>query len=104
MQRAPLAIGVIKTPKLRGRLRWFQAIGQLVEQSEHIRLAQLNRLLYHLRWQDFVDDLNKYCCAQMIEVHFSDEADTRLIPFPRRSLPIVGPVFEAAIAVLENRR
>ena len=104
MQSAAFTIGVVETPKLRRRRRRFKAIRELVIQREHICLTQLDRLLYHLRWQDFVADFDKDGCAQVLELRFTAERHTRLISSPRGRFPIVGTIFQAALAVLKDCR
>src|ERR1035437_181887 len=104
MQRAAFTIGVVETPKLRGGRGRFKTIRELVIQREHICLAQLDRLLYHLRCQDFVADFDKDGCAQVLELCFTAERYTRRISGPRGRFPIIGTIFQTAFAVLKDCR
>ncbi|HEY6766909.1 MAG TPA: hypothetical protein VI386_19280 [Candidatus Sulfotelmatobacter sp.] len=57
-----------------------------------------------MRRQNFVPDLDKDGCAQTLELHFASESDPRPISTPGSRFPIIYPIVETSLAVLEDRR
>src|SRR5216684_6230260 len=60
VQGASLPLQLIETPQLRGTFLWLQSIAQLIEQQEHIGLAQPDLLSHDTRTDSLIVHAHKH--------------------------------------------